>query len=161
MSEKYDMDQFFNWLTKPMTIDEIDAWYRANNIVPELSELFSDFCFTLLNLIESTYLGDDVYGVETKIGLSNKDNEAHFKWCWEQVIKNFKAENIFFENNEEMYEYFKNFFSETYYNSEQKTLKKTLAEFFTTIFNQNTKHSKSDIEMFTQLYKILEKNLNV
>lgn len=161
MTEKYDMDQFFNWLTKPMTVDEIDAWYRANNIVPEMSDLFRDFCFTLLNLVDTTYLGDDNNSVETKIGLSSEDNELHFKWCWNRVIDNFKKENIIFENDDEMFEYFRNFFMETYYNPEQKTLKNTLNEFFVTIFNRTNRHTKSDIEMFTQLYKMLEKNLNI
>jgi hypothetical protein len=161
MTEKYDMDQFFNWLTKPMTVDEIDAWYRANNIVPEMSDLFRDFCFTLLNLVDTTYLGDDNNSVETKIGLSSEDNELHFKWCWNRVIDNFKKENIIFENDDEMFEYFRNFFMETYYNPEQKTLKNTLNEFFVTIFNRTNRHTKSDIEMFTQLYKMLEKNLNM
>lgn len=161
MTEKYDMDQFFNWLTKPMTVDEIDAWYRANNIVPEMSDLFRDFCFTLLNLVDTTYLGDDNNSVETKIGLSSEDNELHFKWCWNRVIDNFKKENIVFENDDEMFEYFRNFFMETYYNPEQKTLKNTLNEFFVTIFNRTNRHTKSDIEMFTQLYKMLEKNLNM
>ena len=161
MTEKYDMDQFFNWLTKPMTVDEIDAWYRANNIVPEMSDLFRDFCFTLLNLVDTTYLGDDNNSVETKIGLSSEDNELHFKWCWNRVIDNFKKENIVFENDDEMFEYFRNFFMETYYNPEQKTLKNTLNEFFVTIFNRTNRHTKSDIEMFTQLYKMLEKNLNI
>ena len=94
MNERYDMDQFFNWLTKPMTVEEIDAWYRANNIVPEMSDLFRDFCFSLLNLVDTTYLGDDDSGVETKIGLSEEDNETHFKWCWNKTIDNFKKENI-------------------------------------------------------------------
>lgn len=161
MVERYDMDQFFNWLTKPMTVEEIDAWYRANNIVPEMSDLFRDFCFSLLNLVDNTYLGDDDNGVETKIGLTEDDNQKHFKWCWDKTIENFKKENIIFENNEELYEYFKNFFIETYYNPQQKTLKNTLSEFFQVIFNRKNRHTKSDLEMFTQLYKLLEKNLQL
>ncbi len=64
------MDQFFNWLAKPMNYEEIDAWYKANNIIPELSDLFRDFCFSLLNLVQDTYLGDTSNdNKETNIGL--------------------------------------------------------------------------------------------
>jgi hypothetical protein len=80
------MDQFFSWLTKPMSSEEIDAWYKANNIIPEMSELFRDFCFSLLKLIDETYLGDDnEESRETKIGLSQEDKIAHFTWSWNLV----------------------------------------------------------------------------
>ena len=115
------MDQFFNWLTKPMLPEEIDAWYKANNIIPEMSDLFRDFCFSLLKLIDETYLGDsDEESRETKIGLSQEDKIAHFNWCWNKTISNFEKENITFEKNEETYNYFKSFFLEVYYNQEQE-----------------------------------------
>ncbi len=79
--KKYNMDQFFNWLAKPMNYEEIDAWYKANNIIPELSDLFRDFCFSLLNLVQDTYLGDTSNdNKETNIGLTLEDNESHFIW---------------------------------------------------------------------------------
>jgi len=160
MEMKYNMDQFFNWLTKPMLPEEIDAWYKANNIIPEMSDLFRDFCFSLLKLIDETYLGDsDEESRETKIGLSQEDKIAHFNWCWNKTISNFEKENITFEKNEETYNYFKSFFLEVYYNQEQERVKSSINDFFISIFNKNGKHSKSDIEMFTELYKLLEKSL--
>lgn len=155
------MDQFFNWLTKPMLPEEIDAWFKANNIIPEMSELFRDFCFSLLKLVDDTYLGNDENSKETKIGMSQEDKSSHFTWCWNKTIENFRKENIFFENNEETFLYFKNFFMEVYYNQEQDIVKKSLQDFFIQIFNKNNKHTKSDIEMFTELYKLLEKSLQL
>lgn len=162
MNREYNMDQFFNWLTKPMSTEEIDAWYKANNIIPEMSDLFKDFCFSLLQIIEDTYLGDD-YGdsKETKIGMTQEDKEKHFEWCWNKTIENFKKENIFFTKLEEPYGYFKSFFMEVYYNQTQEKIKMSLKEFFSTIFKRSNKHSKSDIEMFTELYKLLEKSLEI
>ena len=63
------MEFFFNWMAKPLNPEDVDAWFRANNIIPEYSELFKDFCFSLLFLIKDTYLGDS-HGdsKETKIG---------------------------------------------------------------------------------------------
>lgn len=161
MEMKYNMDQFFNWLTKPMLPEEIDAWYKANNIIPEMSELFKDFCFSLLKLIDETYLGHDEISKETNIGLSQEDKLAHFLWCWNKTVDNFKKENIVFEANKETFEYFKSFFMEVYYNQEQDNIKRSLNDFFLQIFNKNSRHSKSDIEMFTELYKLLEKSLQL
>ena len=89
------MDQFFNWLAKPMEYEEIDAWYKANNIIPELSDLFRDFCFSLLNLVQDTYLGDTSNNnKETNIGLTLEDKVSHFDWCWKKTVDNFSKENI-------------------------------------------------------------------
>lgn len=158
---KYNMDQFFNWLTKPMLPEEIDAWYKANNIIPEMSELFRDFCFSLLKLVDETYLGNEENSKETNIGLTQEDKLAHFKWCWNKTINNFEKENIIFIKNDDTFDYFKNFFMEVYYNQDQEFIKRSLNDFFIQIFNKNNKHSKSDIEMFTELYKLLEKSLQL
>ena len=45
--KRYNMDQFFNWLSKPMDLEDIETWNQANNIIPEFAELFEDFCFSL------------------------------------------------------------------------------------------------------------------
>ena len=50
---------------------------------------------------------------------------------------------------------------EVYYNQEQESVKRSLNEFFVQIFSKNNRHSKSDIEMFTELYKLLEKSLQI
>jgi hypothetical protein len=46
-SNNSNMGRFFDWLAKPMDQEDITAWYLANNITPELTELFRDFCFSL------------------------------------------------------------------------------------------------------------------
>ena len=88
--KKYDMDQFFNWLAKPMSPEDVNAWHLANNIIPEMSDLFRDFCFSFIHLMKSTYLGDS-HGEskETKIGLTKEEKQTHFKWCWKKTVDNF------------------------------------------------------------------------
>lgn len=160
--KKYNMDQFFNWLAKPMEYEEIDAWYKANNIIPELSDLFRDFCFSLLNLVQDTYLGDiSNNNKETNIGLTLEDKVFHFDWCWKKTVDNFSKENVFFVKTDESYDYFKNFFMDVFYNQEQEVVKNSLNDFFNSIFSRKNQHSKSDIEMFTELYKLLEKSLEI
>lgn len=160
MNKEYNMDQFFNWLTKPMSYEEIDAWYKANNIIPEMSDLFRDFCISLLKLVQSTYLGDTPEDLkETKIGLTQEDKDSHFKWCWDRTIKNFEKENINFINSEDAFQYFKSFYMDVYYNQQHDAVKQSLDDFFSLLFTRKNRHSKSDIEMFTEIYKLLEKSL--
>lgn len=162
MNMKFNMDQFFNWLTKPMLPEEIDAWYRANNIIPEMCELFRDYCFSLLNLINDTYLGDEDYdSKETSIQFTEQDKLTHFTWCWNKTIDNFKKENIIFLYNNDTFEYFKTFFMEVYYNQDQKLIRESLSDFFNSIFTKTDKRTKSDLDMFTELYKQLEKSLQI
>jgi len=51
------MENFFNWVTQPLSKEDVDVWFNINNIIPEKSELFYDFCVSLLSLIKQTYLG--------------------------------------------------------------------------------------------------------
>jgi len=155
-----NLNKFFNWLTEPMKQDEVDAWYRANNITPELNILFKDFCFSLYYLVRDTYLGDNDNGYsETKIGLTEEQKMEHFKWCWDKTIENFKKENINFKIQIDTFNYFSAFFSEVFYNQKDDSIKEGLEDFFKQLFDRKRIISKSDIEMYTDLYKTLERSL--
>jgi len=152
---------FFDWLAKPMEQEDIDAWYLANNIIPEYTELFRDFCISFLNLLTKTYLGDDKQtNNETKVVMSEKQKKEHFLWCWNKTIDNFKKENITFVFEEIDYNYFESFFYEIFYNQEEEKIKLSLNTFFDHLFNDNIKKTKADIEIFTDIYKKLERSLN-
>lgn len=154
------MDQFFNWLSKPMNPEDIETWYQANNIIPEYTQLFEDFTFSLYYLIRETYLGYSHNDTnDTKIGLTYDEKLGHFKWCLNKTIQNFKKENINFEFSDEEYNYFESFYFELFYNQENKGVRDSLEDFFKQLFNQKRAVSKSDIEMFTDLYKRLERSL--
>jgi len=82
MIDNNNMGRFFDWLAKPMNQDDINAWYLANNITPELTDLFRDFCISFLNLLKETYLGDDFSeNNETKVGMTIEQKKSHFDWC--------------------------------------------------------------------------------
>ena len=89
------MENFFNYITKPLKPEDVDTWLRINNIIPEKLELFSDFSHSLNSLILDTYLGENDVN-ETKIVLSESDDKNHFEWCWNKTIDNFDKENIKF-----------------------------------------------------------------
>jgi len=156
-----NMGRFFDWLAKPMDQDDITAWYLANNIIPELTELFRDFCLSFLNLVKDTYLGDDFEETVTKVGMTEKQKKDHLKWCLNKTLENFKKENIKFNLNEEDLSFFEGFFFEICYAQNDKNFKSAIDDFFANLFDRGQKKTKSDIEIFTELYKLLERSIKV
>lgn len=156
------MGRFFDWLAKPMDKEDINAWYLANNITPELTELFRDFCFSFLNLLKDTYLGDDFSdNKETKVGMTTNQKKEHFKWCWVKTIENFNKESIDFKFNNDDSEFFESFFFDVFYNQPDQKVKEQINNFFKQIFDRGFNKTKSDIEIFTDIYKVLERSLKI
>lgn len=154
------MDYFFNWLSKPMDRNDVDTWFRAHNIQREYSELFRDYVFSLFYLMKDTYLGDS-HGDsrETKIGMTQEDKENHFIWCWNKTIENFKKENIKFNFSNDDYDYFEAFFFEVYYDQPDDEVRDSIEDFLVQLFTWDRVYTKSDLEMYTDLYKVIERSL--
>lgn len=161
MNDNSNMGDFFNWLAKPMDQEDIDVWLSANNIIPELTELFRDFSFSFITLLKETYLGDDYDNKETKVGMTLEQKQQHFNWCLNKTIENFRKENIEFHFTEMDSEFFRSFFFEVFYNQPDQKIKDMIDVFFRQIFDRKTKKSKSDMEIFTDIYKVLERSLKI
>ena len=155
------MENYFNYLTQFVTSEEVVTWFEANNIVYEKLELFNDFSASLYNLIKQTYLGDLDTNKETKITLSEEDNIKHFQWCWKKTLENFKKENILFEPEGEHYEYFFSLFSEIYYKQDKETIRNSIDTFFNDLFNREKPFTQVDLDLIYNIYKTLDKNLQV
>ena len=110
------MENLFNYISKQVDPEEVDIWFKINNIIPEKLELYYDFCHSLYLLIISTYLGDDD-NKETNIQMTEEDNLKHFVWCWNKNIENFSKENILFELDGDHFKYFYTFFLDIFYNN--------------------------------------------
>ena len=150
------MENFFNWMAKPLPKDEIIIWFNVHNMTYEKIELCGDFFKSLNQIIMDTYLGDSTS--ETKISLSYDDNLSHFEWCWNKVIENFKRENIIIKSDGDHKDYFQSFFMDTFYNQTESSLKKSIPKFLNEIFDVGITYSKSDLDLLTELYKLIEKN---
>jgi hypothetical protein len=150
------MENFFNWMTKPVPKEEIILWFNIHNMTYEKIELCGDFFKSLNQIITDTYLGDSTS--ETKISLSNEDNLLHFEWCWTKVIENFKKENIIIKSDGDHKDYFQSFFMDTFYNQTESNLKQSIPKFLNEIFEVGISYSKSDLDLLTELYKLIEKN---
>lgn len=157
---KDKMDYFFNWLSKPMDENDVDTWFRMHNIQREYSELFRDFVFSLFYLMKDTYLGDSHGDArETKIGMTEDDKKLHFIWCWTKTIENFEKENIRFKFDNDDFDYFEAFFFEVYYDQADEAVRESIDSFLVQLFTWDRVYTKSDIEMYTDLYKVMERSL--
>jgi hypothetical protein len=154
------MENFYSWMMKPVNHDDVEVWFNVNNMIHEKRQLFSDFTFSLYHLISSTYLGDDLDNTsETKLVLSQEDKLKHFDWCWKKTLDNFLKENIKFNVKGEHREYYEKFFMDLFYNAENKSISENIVKFFEELFYEEKMFTKSDLDMLTEIYKLLNKNI--
>ena len=154
------MENFYSWMMKPVNREDVEIWFNINNMIYEKRQLFSDFTFSLYDIIKSTYLGDDITNPsETKIILSQKEKENHFEWCWNKTLENFSKENIKFNLTGEHKDYYEKFYMDLFYNAENNKISGNILMFFEELFNEEKMFTKSDLDMLTEIYKLLNKNI--
>lgn len=153
------MDNFFNYITKNLDPEEVDVWFRVNNIIPEKMELYYDLSYSLYLLIKKTYLGNTQNNNETKVEMSDEDNQKHFDWCWNKTLDNFKKENINFTNEGEHKEYFISLFNQIFYKQNKEDLRNSIETFFNDLFNREKPFTQVDLDLIYNIYKTLDKNL--
>lgn len=132
--------------------EQNEIWYKSHNIIREKSELYYDFLLSLLNIIDESYLGSDIIVTESNM-------MEHFEWCFNKVVSNFSQERIYFDLNSEYYDYLWFFFYKAYYKSNTEEKYKILSDYFKLIFDFNKIKTPIELESFTDLYKIFDKNL--
>lgn len=150
------MENFFNWMSKPVPDDEVIVWFNVHNMNYEKIELCGDIFKSLYQIVFDTYLGDD--DNETKIILSNEDQGNHFEWCWKKLLINFKKENILLKSEGPHKDYLKSFFLDTFYNPHEKNIKSAIPNFLDDVFSLDRPFSKSDLDILTELYNLIDKN---
>jgi hypothetical protein len=154
------MENFFNWMAKPVPTDEVIIWFNVHNMIYERMELYGDIFKSLNHTIVDTYMGEPQgNSSETKISLSQEDKDLHFEWCWKHVVENFNKENIKIKLNGDHKNYFKSFYMDTFYNQSERSIKESIPVFLQEIFDVSTPFSKSDLDMITEMYKLMEKNI--
>lgn len=154
------MENFYAWMMKPVGHDDVQIWFDMNNMIYEKRDLFADFTWSLIFLIKTTYLGGDFEeNSETKVLLDPNEKESHFEWCWNKTIENFSKENIHFNSKGEHKEFYHKFFMDLFYNTDDKVIADNIEKFFKELFNEKKAFTKSDLDMLTDIYKRLNKNL--
>jgi len=145
---------FIEYITKDMEKEDLFLLYKINNIKKERLELFLDFIYSLNELIITTYLGDDITNELEKIN--------HFKWCWKKVVDSFKKEGIYFIQADELYEYFLNFYQESFYSEDKnQDLKDKLFSFWYELLEYSETKTRSEYESMLEIYRIFNKSFVV
>jgi hypothetical protein len=155
------MDNFLNYITKNLDPEEVDIWFRVNNIIPEKMELYYDLSYSLFLLIKNTYLGDESEVGETTVRMNDVDNKKHFNWCWKKIIDNFERESISFDTEGDHYDYFFTLFNEIYYRQSKEAIRNSIDVFFNDLFNREKAFTQVDLDLIFNIYKTLDKNLKV
>lgn len=153
------MDNFFNYITKNVNSEDVDIWFKSNNIITEKMELYYDLSFSLFTLIKTTYLGSTEDTSETKVNMTDEDNKKHFDWCWNKTIDSFAKENINFEREGEHRDYFYSLFSEIFYQQTKGEIRNSIDSFFNDLFNRDKPFTQVDLDLIYNIYKTLDKNL--
>jgi hypothetical protein len=152
------MENFFNWMVKPISQEELVIWFNVHNMHYEKIELYGDIFKSLYIVVSDTFLGNDE--VETKIDLTNEDNEKHFEWCWAEIVKYFAKENIIINSEGKHKDYLKSFFLDTFYDPKEKNIKEAIPSFLKDVFELSTHFTKSDLDILTEIYSLLDKNIS-
>lgn len=155
MDDTKNTQEFLSYIKTPLSKTSLNVLYSANNIRFEKCQLFGDFIESLIVIIVDTYMGDEYTKPDQR--------EEHFQWCWDRNIDNFLDEGIEFTNTTEVFNYFKHFMMDSYYFSSDKgniEYNKTyLIKIWKYIFDYNTNKTRSDVEIFIEVYKMFEKTL--
>lgn len=152
------MENFFKWLSVPIDREELDVYFNMNNITREKVDLFCDIVKTLNIIIDETYLGGDVHN-EINVTYSAEDKSKHFDWCWDKTIDSFKKENIVLNKDGDHKNYLKSFYNEIFYVKKSKIDNTDISKFVSELFNIDADFSKADLEILTEFYKVLDKNV--
>lgn len=131
---------------------QAEVWYRAYGITTEKIELFHDFVYSVYKLVDTTYLGPDAV-------ISEEDQRNHFTWCWDKTIDDLTKEKINLSKRGLHYEYFWEFFLESYYFLKMDEEEIMIEDYLYKLFNYNHKKTRSELGVLTEIYKLLEKNL--
>ena len=152
--DKMNTIEFLRYIGTPLTKEEMTLLNKANNVRYDKCELYCDFIKTLNNMVVDTYLGDDVMS-------SDVDMKKHYLWCFNKVVSDFKQENIIFNGVDELKFYFYHYYSELFYNEDDKDdIIPKLHNLPNLSFDFNRIKTRSDMDLLIELYKLFEKSLN-
>jgi len=139
-------------IAKENYINQIDVWYKSHNMSRERSELYCDFLVSLMTLVDDTFLGIDIVN-------NTEDILKHFEWCFIKTTDNFEKEKIQFNKKGNHFEYLWFFFFGAYYSSDSEDKRNKILAYFHKLFDINSQKNRSELDAFTDLYKIFEQNL--
>lgn len=118
-------------------------------------DTFLDFIINLTNYIVYYY----VDGISTE-----KEIRSHYDWCFDKVCDDFFLEGLYFYDNNELREYFYDYYKNQFYlaqgNDKYNKTVEYYNNFWIQIFNVKQKMTNTKIKILIELYKIFNKSVN-
>ena len=155
MEMKYiDNDKvFFDYDDEVIKDYEILKKFKSYNILKERIDLYQEFTINLLYKIYDTYLGIEY--INTK-----KDAIGHYNWCYGKILGEFDEQEINFYGNDELYNYFLNYYIDQFYKKEQQITIVQHRKNWSDIFNhKKSNKNKNEFNVLIELYKIFDNSL--
>lgn len=123
-------------------------------IVKDRVEIYKDFTINLLNYIYAYYLDKDTLSAD-------EDIRNHFNWCFNKVCDEFKLEELNFSKNENLRQYFHQFFYYQFYKRENNDISLEYYEkFWRNIFQIDGQKNKNIMNTMIELYNIFDTSVN-
>jgi hypothetical protein len=140
------------YVSENLKTHEILKEYKNNNINKNRLQLYRDFIINLCYYIGDTYLGQEI--IKT-----NKHKKDHFRWSFSKVCNEFKEEGLDFSNDDELFDYFFEYFNSTLYENEMYEIE-FLIEYWEDTLELSYDKSKADLEGMFEVYVIFDRILN-
>jgi hypothetical protein len=90
---------------------------------------------------------------------SDYDQKNHFTWCWNKNVDSFGKEKIIFKEKGIHYEYIWNFFKEAFYYTNLINNKVKILEYIDILFDFKHKKTRAELDVLTEIYKLLNEGL--
>jgi len=143
---------FLVYMNMPLAEEEINLIYRANNVTYERCYLYYDFLTSFFTLVKETYLGEEY--------INGEQEKNHFNWCLNKVIEDFKKEDINFKIKDDFKDLCFTYVKEIFYEETDKEIHgDRMIKFWHHIFKYEGIKTKSDMDAFIQMYRILDSSL--
>lgn len=139
-------------VTENLKSYEIVKEYKNNDINKIRLETYRDFIINLCYNIGNTYLGIDFIKTDNQ-------KRNHFKWAFTKVCNEFIEEGIDFTLNEELFDYFFDYFNTTLYENEIYEIE-FLLEFWEETLEYSYDKTRVDLEGMIEVYTIFDKTIN-
>lgn len=118
-------------------------------IIRERLDTYKDFTINLLNNIYHYYIDRESLN-------NDEDINNHYNWCFNRVCNNFIKEGLDFKNNDELREYFYNFYYVQFYLKNDRPELIEYVDFWNNIFELDGNRSKNIINIMIELYEIYD-----
>jgi len=137
-----------NHLFGSVSDEEMQRRYQQKNIQPARFDIYQKFILTLIDVVYETYLGADCIYKEADI-------ESHFRWCFNKTCANLKDARFKFEENQDLYNYFLDFFQLNLYLSEDS--RENNLAYFRSFFYMEGNNNNCDLSSFLDLYETFDR----